>query len=151
MLPSAQAQSCGNGPRHLVYALVYSREYKKDLILMCIMSLLRTVFFFAFALFESLTLSVRIQWAIGTRQYYASDMGASTGGPRSHGPPLWLCNKVLKPNFQTGNGCSLLSLIFAKLLLLDINSENVFALSIATVSGVATRGKGVGGNNPSPH
>ena len=36
VLPSAQAHSCGNGPRHLVYALVYSREYKKDLILMCI-------------------------------------------------------------------------------------------------------------------
>ena len=37
VLPTAQAQSCGNGPRHLVYALVYSREYKKDLILMYIM------------------------------------------------------------------------------------------------------------------
>ena len=35
VLPSAHTQSCGNGPRHLVYALVYSREYKKDLILMC--------------------------------------------------------------------------------------------------------------------
>ena len=46
VLPSAQAQSCANGPRHLVYALVYFREYKKDLILMCIMSQLRTVFFF---------------------------------------------------------------------------------------------------------
>ena len=32
VLPSAQAQSYGSGPRHLVYALVYSREYKKDLI-----------------------------------------------------------------------------------------------------------------------
>ena len=30
VLPSAQAQSCGNGPRHPVNALVYSREYKKD-------------------------------------------------------------------------------------------------------------------------
>ena len=52
VLPSAQAQSCGNGPRHLVYALVYSREYNKDLILMCIMSQLSTVFFFVFALFQ---------------------------------------------------------------------------------------------------
>ena len=50
----AQAQSCGNGPRHLAYALVYSREYKKDLILMCIKSQLRTVFF-VFALFVSLS------------------------------------------------------------------------------------------------
>ena len=61
VLPSAQAQSYGSGPRHLVYALVYSREYKKDLILMCIMSQLRTVFF-VFASFESLTLSVRMQY-----------------------------------------------------------------------------------------
>ena len=75
--------------------------------------------------------------SIGTRQYYASNMGASRrthaeyitctpphtrstqGG---HGPPLWLCNKMLKPNLQsiislTNNGCSLLSLILAKLLL----------------------------------
>ena len=34
---------------------------------------------------------------------------------------------------QTNNCCSLLSLILAKLLLLDINSENAFALSIAVV------------------
>ena len=51
--------------------------------------------------------------------------------------PLWPCNKVLKPNFQstiskTNNGCSLLSLILAKLLLLDISCENVFALSVVT-------------------
>ena len=61
VLPSAQAQSYGSGPRHLVYALVYSREYKKDLILMCIMLQLRTVFF-VFASFESLTLSVLMQY-----------------------------------------------------------------------------------------
>ena len=48
---------------------------------------------------------------------------------------------------QTNNGCSLLSLILPKLLLLDINSENVFALSIVTASNVATGG-GVGGYNP---
>ena len=70
---------------------------------------------------------------------------AHAGGPRSHGPPLSLCNKVLKPNFQftisqTNNGCSLLSLILAKLLLSDINSENVFALSIVTASDVAMGG-----------
>ena len=52
-------------------------------------------------------------------------------------PPLWPCNKVLKPNFQaiisqTNNDCSLLSLILAKLLLLDISYENIFALSIVT-------------------
>ena len=52
VLPSAQA--------HLVYALVYSREYKTDLILMFIMSQLRTVFFFVFALCEMLTLSARM-------------------------------------------------------------------------------------------
>ena len=52
-------------------------------------------------------------------------------------PPLWPSNKVLKPNFQsiisrTNNDCSLLSLILAKLLLLDIRCENIFALSIVT-------------------
>ena len=51
--------------------------------------------------------------------------------------PLWLCNKVLKPNFQsiisqTNDGCSLLSLILAKFLLLGIRCENIFALSIVT-------------------
>ena len=46
---------------------------------------------------------------------------------------------------QTNNGCSLLSLISAKLLLLDIHSENVFALSTVTARGVATGG--VGGYN----
>ena len=57
----------------------------------------------------------------------------------SHGtmPPLWPCNKVLSPNFQslisqTNDGCSLLSLILAKLLLLDINCENIFGLSVVT-------------------
>ena len=33
---------------------------------------------------------------------------------------------------QTNNGCSLFSLILAKLLLLDISCENIFALSIVT-------------------
>ena len=66
------------------------------------------------------------------------------GGARCYGPPLWLS--------QTNNGCSLLSLILAKLLLLYINSENVFALSIVTASGVATGGGGggVGGYNLLP-
>ena len=49
---------------------------------------------------------------------------------------------------QTNNVCSLLSHILAELLLLDINSENVFALSIVTASGVATGGGG--GYNPFP-
>ena len=38
------------------------REYKKDLILICIMLQLCTVFFFVFASFESLTLSMRMQY-----------------------------------------------------------------------------------------
>ena len=43
--------------------------------------------------------------------------------------------KVLKPNFlsvisQTNNSCSLLSLILAKLLLLDLSCKNIFALCI---------------------
>ena len=51
--------------------------------------------------------------------------------------PLWLCNKVLKPNFQsiisqTNNGCGLLSLILVKLLLLDVSGENIFALFLVT-------------------
>ena len=57
----------------------------------------------------------------------------------SHGAmllsPLCPCNQVLKPNFQsiiyqTNNGCSLLSFILAKLLLLDISCQNIFALSV---------------------
>ena len=65
-------------------------------------------------------------------------IGARRGG---HGamppPPLWPCNKVLKPNFQsiisqTNNDCSLLSFILAKLVLLDISCENIFALSVVT-------------------
>ena len=52
-------------------------------------------------------------------------------------PPFWPCNKVLKPNFQsiisqTNNGCSLFSLILAKLLLLDISCNNILAMSIVT-------------------
>ena len=51
--------------------------------------------------------------------------------------PLWPCNKVIKPNFQsiisqTNNGGSLLSLTLAKLLLLDISCGNILALSIVT-------------------
>ena len=61
-------------------------------------------------------------------------------------PSLWPSNKMLKPNFQsiisqTNNGCSLLSLILAKLLLLDISCENIFVLSIVTASSVF-RGEG---------
>ena len=52
-------------------------------------------------------------------------------------PPFWPWNKMLKPNFQsiilqTNNDCSLLSLISAKLLLLDISCENIFVLSAVT-------------------
>ena len=68
--------------------------------------------------------------SIGTGRYYASDMGARRGG---HGAIQSIIS-------HTNNGCSLLSLILAKLLLLDINSKNVFALSIVTASGVTTGG-----------
>ena len=34
---------------------------------------------------------------------------------------------------MSNNGCSLLSFILAKLLLLDISCENIFALSVVTV------------------
>ena len=51
--------------------------------------------------------------------------------------PSWPCNKVLKPNFQsiisqTNNGCSYLSLILAKRLLLDVNCKNNFAVTALT-------------------
>ena len=66
-------------------------------------------------------------------------LGARKGRGR-HGAmtPLWPCNKVPKSNFQsiisqTNNNCSLLSLILAKLLLLHISCENIFALSIPGV------------------
>ena len=47
------------------------------------------------------------------------------------------CKKVLKPNLQstisqTSNDCSLLTIILAKLLVLDISCENIIALSIVT-------------------
>ena len=62
---------------------------------------------------------------------------ARRGGHSAMPPFLWPCNKVLKLNFQsvfsqTNDGCSLLSLILAKLLLLDFNCENIFALFIVT-------------------
>ena len=87
MLPSAQAQSSGNGSRHLVYALLYSREYKTDLLLMCIMSQLRTVFF-VFALFKLLTLSVRMHYKHEVA--HASDMGARRGAMVPYSSPLAL-------------------------------------------------------------
>ena len=64
-------------------------------------------------------------------------MGARRKGHGAMAPPLWLCNKVLKPNFQsiifqTNNGYSLLSLILSKYLLLGISSEYIFALSVVT-------------------
>ena len=62
-------------------------------------------------------------------------IGARRGATVPYAPPLCPCNKVLKPNFQpiisqTNNGCSLLSFILAKLLLLDISCQNIFALSV---------------------
>ena len=54
----------------------------------------------------------------------------------SWAPSFWTC-KALKPNFQsiifqTNNDCNLLSPPLAKLLLLDISCENIFALSLVT-------------------
>ena len=62
------------------------------------------------------------------------------GGARCYAPPPpppWLCNKVLKPNFQsmisqTNNDCSLLSFTLTKLLLLNVSCKNNFALFIVT-------------------
>ena len=55
---------------HLVYASMHSSECNKDLILMFIMSQLRTVFF--------------------SSLHYLN----------RHAPPLWRCDEVLKPNFS---------------------------------------------------
>ena len=65
--------------------------------------------------------------------------GGGVGGAQCDGPSPWPCNKMLKLNFQsiispTSNGCSLLSLVLAKLLVLDESCENIFALSIAGVA-----------------
>ena len=83
-------------------------------------------FFFIFCSPSTLLVENRMSEGIGARR-----------GATVPCPPLWPCNKVLKPNFQsiisqTNNGCSLLSLILAKLLLLDIRCENIFALSVVT-------------------
>ena len=56
-------------------------------------------------------------------------------GGRCLGLLLLPCSKVLKPNFQsmisqTNNGCSLLLLILAKLLLLNVSCKNILALSM---------------------
>ena len=67
-------------------------------------------------------------------------------GIRCNAAP-WLCSKVLKPHFQsvifqTTYGCSLLSLILRKLLLLDIGCKNIFALAIVsalTVCPISTK------------
>ena len=72
-----------------------------------------------------------ILMSIGARR------GTAVPCPPPPPPPLWPCNKMLKPNFhsvipQTNNGCSLLSLILAKLLVLDISCENIFALFMVT-------------------
>ena len=70
-------------------------------------------------------------------------IGARRGGTMPCPPPVWPCNKVLNTNFQSiisqiNNGCNLLSLILAKLLLLDISCENIFALSIRPIYGKVT-------------
>ena len=63
--------------------------------------------------------------------FYVSPVGSRNGGHGAMPHPLWPSNKKLKPNFQaiisqTDNGCSLLSLILAKLLLLDILATKIF-------------------------
>ena len=83
-------------------------------------------------LFLFFALHRHCQWKTERLRAYAH-----VGKPRCHAPPppLCPCNQVLKPNFQpiisqTNNGCSLLSFILAKLLLLDISCQNIFALSV---------------------
>ena len=83
--------------------------------------------FFIFCSPPTLSVENRTSQGIGARR------GATLPCP----PSPWPCNNVLKPNFQsiifqTNNGCSLLSLILAKLLLLDISCENIFALFVVT-------------------
>ena len=82
--------------------------------------------FFIFCSPPTLSVEHRTFEGIGARR------GATLPCPP---PPVWPCNKVLKPNFQsiiyrTNNGCSFLSLILAKLLLLHKSCENIFALSV---------------------
>ena len=63
------------------------------------------------------------------------------------------CALAIRPSelFKVFNGNgSLLSFILAKLVLSDINSEKVFALSIVTASGVAPGGGGFGSCNSFP-
>ena len=72
-------------------------------------------------------------WKISLRHRRTRGGEGTVPCPPPH--PLWPCNKVLKPNFQsiisqTNNDCSLLLLILAKLLVLDVGCENTFALSI---------------------
>ena len=62
--------------------------------------------------------------------------GARRGGHDAM-PPPWICNKVLKPNFQfiisqANNGCSLLLHILATPQSLDISCGNIFAVFIVT-------------------
>ena len=50
---------------------------------------------------------------------------------QAQGPYFWPSNKVPKRNFQSiispsSNGCNLLSLTLAKLLVLHINCKNIF-------------------------
>ena len=97
VLPSAQAQSYGSGARHLVYALVYSREYKNDLILMCICH--NCALFSSSCLHHLNRSHAACECSTGTRQYYASNMAARWGG---HGTIQSIIS-------QTNNGCSLLS------------------------------------------
>ena len=68
---------------------------------------------------------------------------------------FWPCNKVLKPNFQSiisqnNNDCSLLSLILAKLLLLDRSCENIFALAVSSVAKRTLSVREVWGSIPGP-
>ena len=73
----------------------------------------------------------------GTAIFTFGEPWTRSGGARCYAPPLWPSNKALKPNSQfilsqTTNGCSLISLILAKFLLLDLGCEITFALSTVT-------------------
>ena len=97
MLLNAQVQSCGNGPRHLVYALVYSRKYNKDLILLFFMSQLRSLLFFSPSLPYLHRSHSACECNIGTRQCYASD---------SHNLGTILGASSIYPIFGKGRGAT---------------------------------------------
>ena len=104
--------------------------------------------YFLFALHRYFSVENRTSEGVKTFFIFCSPPTSSVENKMSEGidarrgatepcPPFLPCNKVLKLDFQsvisqTNNGCSFLSLISAKLLILDISCENIFALSVVT-------------------